>query len=195
MHPVCRPTILAVTSLVFATVTAQQLAPPELPGIRPHSILSSSATATTIQFGRARLTLPGRWRFEPSGLLCKGTGPDGSLVFINVPNSGNSAVLDERGILRLVENGKQRIDTQIGDTCTNRPKVELQQVSAGAGQTILVGMCDELSKLGAPTYYLHYEVYSTNGVIQIFSGGNGSSSAGRAIFDPTAQSLTWAGNL
>jgi hypothetical protein len=114
----------------------------------------------------------------------------GEKVFVSVlrTTDSNRSAAD---VARSVSRARSLLPGLIEGACDRDSKPDLIEAPAGSGRSAFVGSCDGVSRRGDATHYLHYELHSKRGIVQLHAAGQGSVSAARELFDPVIADDNW----
>jgi hypothetical protein len=183
-------TVFAATVFACTHSLAQQASSAYTIDRTPPTVISTGVNHTSIKFGPAELQFPSGWSFSVEGALAKGIGPSSSVVYVSVfRRSGELDVMPLSAI--AVQREKVRISELVLSACTSKVPPTVRELAVNAFNHVLVGTCEEPLDGGSVGHYVHYEVFSHAGAVQLLVQGIGRVNDARKVFDRVALSNKW----
>ncbi len=173
--------------LLATAALAQDGALPFVVSRTPPTVISATASQTTLQFGPSRLTFPSGWTFQPAGGMSRGTGPGGAQAAVSVLRSTTKEGQTQPSADEI-QIARRSIATTAQEACTvpDAPSVD---VLVQSDSTLVLGTgCEGVLPSGGQAYYVQYEIYSLGRFVQLSASGPGTAAAARALFDAVARS-------
>jgi hypothetical protein len=153
-------------------------------------VVASTVDSTTMRFGPVQFTFPGVWKFEPTGKIGKGVGPNGEDIRISILPVARPTEA-QAWLEQAVAKAGVRMRLLMEGMCSPKSQIEVVEVKAVTGRTVEIGSCEELPASGSPAYLVQYEVYSKEGVVQVLCGGKGPVGAARNALDVAVTNHVW----